>query len=186
MAHPRRRIFSTTVLAAGFFMAGCATVDGPGVATPPVPEMRVDERGLVGGTGFASIDLVVACNRICQGFGTVGEIVMARGPVAIAVDPVANDSRFDLNRAAFDRAILAQLASRAPKNWRFREGGDEVGSGRVDFYLSGRLQRLTPLQAGGPEVLLYSAQLVDASNSELLWEGATEVKYTLAMPSTGT
>ena len=41
--------------------------------------MLVNERGQIADTGFEAIDLVVACNIMLHGFGTVPEIAQNRG-----------------------------------------------------------------------------------------------------------
>ena len=160
-------------------LGGCAT---PGVdPLLPAAQMRVNGSGQIADTGFDAIDLVVACNQIQHGIGTVPEIAHHRGPVRIAVEPVVNDTRFAVDKVTFDDAVLGQLRFRAPRTRLFMK--DEPASGEgVDYYLGGRLQRLKPLAPTDHVILLYSFQLIDARNSEINWEGSAEIdNHTLGL-----
>jgi hypothetical protein len=161
-------------------LGGCATTEGPSLV--PAAEMRVNERGQIADTGFEAIDLVVACNIMLHGFGTVPEIAQNRGSVRIAVEPVANDTRFAVDESTFNDVVLGQLRLRAPRQWIFVATHEGSDSDVVDYYLAGRLQRLMPIEPTAHEVLLYGYQLIDARNSEINWEGSAELKNHTLVP----
>lgn len=164
--------FILPVLAGLLLMGGCVspggTRSGPGLV------MVVDEQGSVAGTGIDAADLLLACTDLQHGLLTVPEIAGAVRKLHLLAEPVENDTRLSLNVTALDRAVRAQLAAGAPWQCRFLNApGDNAD---VDYYVVGRLQRFKP---DGPETverLLYTLQLIDARNSELVWVGLSELR----------
>lgn len=132
-----------------------------------------DEQGRVIGTGFEAIDLMVACHAVDEVVGSLSRVPNFKSGLQIVVDPVVNDTRFTLSETQFNGAIVGQLQSSAPRHCRIVASDDEV---TPNFYLMGRLQRIMPEQPRDFELLLYSYQLVDAMNNEVIWEGSCEVK----------
>lgn len=154
-------------------LSGCATDGGSGRRL--VVTLPVDGAGLITGTGFEAAGVKVACSAMQRGLDSVPVLARARQAVKIVVEPVVNDTRYALNTAVFNRAVREQLAAWAPRQRRFLAAASE--SDGVGFYLAGRLQHLRPLApTNGGVTLLYSFQLIDASNSEIVWEGTAELK----------
>lgn len=155
------------------FLGGCVTPgggrSGSGLA------MVVDEQGLVAGTGIDAADLLLACTDLQRGLLTVPEIAGAARPLHLLVEPVENDTRLSLNETALDKAVRAQLTSGAPWQCRFLHQA-ENGAG-ADYYVTGRLQRLQPDGPDAGERLLYTMELIDARNSELVWVGLSELRH---------
>jgi hypothetical protein len=153
-------------------LAGCAT-DGI-TSRPHVSVLPVDANGLLAGTGFDATDVSMACDCLQRGLGTVPEIAGARRAVQIEIEPVANNTRYAVNGAAFNSAVRQQLAAWSPPQWHFVAG--DSPSATVDYVLAGRLQHLRPLRPADGVTLLYSFQLIDARTSELVWESTAELK----------
>lgn len=149
-------------------LAGCATHGGSSARWIPT-----DEQGRVIGTGFEAIDLMVACHAVDEVLGSLSRVTDFKSGLEIAVDPVVNDTRFTLREREFNGAIIGQLQSSAPRHCRIVASDDQV---TPDFYLMGRLQRIMPEQPRDFELLLYSYQLVNAINNEVIWEDSCEVK----------
>ena len=133
--------------------------------------LPVDQQGRLVGTGFEAVDLMVVCNDID---GIIKAMVLTPGLIslAIVIDPVVNDTRFQLPEEAFNRAIYGQLLFNAPVMIRIMKPNNSV---QPQMYLMGRFQRVIPDTPRDNEILLYSYRMVDASNNEVVWEGSCEV-----------
>lgn len=162
-----KQFWPGVVLALGLLFGGCATVSGPAARWMPV-----DEQGRLAGTGFEAVDLMVACHEMDE---IINAMVSTPGLIglAIIVDPVANDTRFQLPEEAFNQAIYGQLRSSAPPMCYILKPDSSTPP---QMYLMGRLQRVMPERPRDSEVLLYSYRLVDAANNEVVWESSCEVK----------
>ncbi len=163
------------VLGLGLFLGGCATVSGPAVQRMPV-----DQHGRLAGTGFEAIDLMVACHEIDEIMNAMVR-TPGVGEFDVVVDPVKNDTRFQLPEEAFNRAIYGQLLSSSPPKCHLMQPDSSI---EPQMYLMGRLQRILPELPRDHEVLLYSYRLVDATNNEVVWEGSCEVTTHLGVAST--
>ena len=159
-------------------LGGCAT-DG-GVKLVPSAAMRVNARGQIADTGFVAQDLVVACYNIQRAMQGVPDVTSQPGPVKIAVESVVNDPRLPVDVATFNAALRGQLrANASPQLNYFAAENDTV----PHFYLANRLQRLRADPPLNHEVMVYTFQLIDARNSEMVMEGSYEIRnYTLSLP----
>lgn len=165
-------------LATVLLITGCATT--PKVTFVPAPELRVNQAGQIADTGLQAMDLMVACKAIHQATGSVPEVAHRRGPVRIAVEPVVNDSRLAVDEATFNEALGGQLRFNAPLQLSFL-AAHQISS--PDFFLANRLQRIRPEQPVGYEIMVYTFQLIDAGNSEIVMEGSFEIKnHALGLP----
>lgn len=165
--------FILPALAGLLLLNGCVTTEGArsggGLA------MMVDAQGLVAETGIDAADLLIACTDLQRGLWTVPEIAGAARRLQLQVEPVENDTRLTLNLAAVDRAVHAQLVAGAPPQCQF-VAGHEGGAG-FDYHVAGRLQQLHPAHPEDDGRLLYTLQLIDAHNSELVWVGMSELRH---------
>jgi len=162
-----KQYWSRAVLGLSLLLGGCATVSGPAARWMPV-----DEQGLLAGTGFEAVDLMVACQEID---GVVNAMVRTSELVGlrIVVEPVDNDTRFLLPVEEFNQAIYEQLRSSSPPMSHLMKPDSSI---EPHMYLMGRLQRVMPQRPRDHEILLYSYRMVDATNNEVVWEGSCEVK----------
>lgn len=165
--------FILPALAGLLLMGGCVTTSGTRSGSGLV--MVVDGQGSVAGTGIDAADLLLACTDLQRGLLSVPEIAGAVQPLQLLVEPVENDTRLSLNLAELDQAVRAQLTAGAP--WQCRLLAEAEGGGEVDYYVAGRLQRFIPDRPDAGERLLYTLQLIDARNSELVWVGLTELRH---------
>ncbi|MBI5387144.1 MAG: penicillin-binding protein activator LpoB [Verrucomicrobia bacterium] len=196
-------ILQSTVLSGA--VAGLALVSGcaSGVKNPsgtPVTEMRPDEKGFVVGTGVESTDLVRVTDKMARGILGCAQIANAPAAPWIVLDPVMNETRFPVNKTLFLDRIRGQLISKAQGKARFlarermtvlEQERQMKRSGQLtstsdpavqefkgaDFFLTGKLSGMSSSAAGGiSDYILYSFQLIDARTSEIVWEGADEIK----------
>lgn len=172
-----KQFWSCAVLGLGLFLGGCATVSGPAVQMMPV-----DQQGRLVGTGFEAVDLMVACHEID---GIMNAMVRTPALIGlrIAVDPVENDTRFQLPEEAFNQAIYRQVSSSSPPMVHIMRPDSSI---EPQMYLMGKLQRVMPVRPRDYEILLYSYRMVDAANNEVVWEGSCEVITHLGVASAET
>lgn len=187
------------LVAAAWLLSGCAT----GVQNPsgiPVTQMNADERGFVAGTGVESQDLVTVTDKMSRSILAVRQIAAAATAPRVVLEPVINETRFPINKDIFLTRIRTQLNSKAQgkviflarehmaaleKERSLKQSGQVTASSDpnvvefkgADFFLTGKLQGLTTkTKAGTSDYILYSFQLVDARNSEIVWEDVAEIK----------
>src|SRR6266536_6116916 len=187
-----------SVLVAMF--AGCAS---SGVKNPSgigVTEMRADEKGFVAGTGVESQDLVAVTDKMARSILDTPQIKNAQGPPVVVLDPVANETRFPINKEMFLTRIRLQLNSKSAGRVQFmarermaaleherelNRAGEVTSSSDpnvvefkgADFFLTGKLQSLTTRNSRGTsDYVLYSFQLVDARSSAIVWEDFADIK----------
>jgi hypothetical protein len=157
-------------------LGGCAT--GGGVKLVPSAAMQVNPQGRIADTGFVAQDLMVACHNIQRAMYGVPEVANRPGPVLIAVESVVNDSRLPVDVATFNEALRGQLRADAPLQLTYFAAEKNAAP---NFYLANRLQRLRSEPPLDHEVMVYTFQLIDARNSEIVMEGSYEIRnYTLA------
>jgi PBP1b-binding outer membrane lipoprotein LpoB len=194
---------SKTLLALAGGMAllvGCAS---NGVKNPSgvgVTQMRGDERGFVAGTGVESQDLVSVADKMARSILNIPEISKAQIPPRIVVLPVVNETRFPIAKDIFVDKVRIELNKNSQGKVRFlardtmnalEQERDAKRAGTVtatsdpklqefkgaDYFLKGKLQGMsTRTSSGTSDYVLYSFQLVDARNSEIIWEDAADVK----------
>lgn len=167
-----RFLFGPAVLLA-LGLSGCTTTDTN--LRKPAAEMRVNERGEIADTGFAAIDLVVACGELQRALGQFPDTMHRGRRVSIVVEAVKNDTRFTLDMDTFNDALFGQLVYRAGDNWVFLPANSPAAE-QADYFLAGRLQTLRPVQPEAHATLLFSFQLIDSRNSEIMLEGTAELK----------
>jgi PBP1b-binding outer membrane lipoprotein LpoB len=187
-------------LAAAASFAGCAS---QGVRNPsgvPVTEMRPDERGTVAGTGIESQDLVAVTDKMARSILAIPEIARAAAAPRIVLDPVANETRFPINKDIFLTRLRTQLNGKAlgkvrfldremmatlEREQRLKQQGLVTASADpnvvefrgADYFLTGKLQSITTRTTQGTsDYVLYSFRLTDARTSEIVWEDSAEVK----------
>jgi PBP1b-binding outer membrane lipoprotein LpoB len=188
--------------AAGLFLSGCSSPD-KGVNNPsgvPVVEMNADERGFVAGTGVESQDLVAVTDKMARSILGIPQIARAQTPPRVVIEPVINDTRFQINKDIFLTRIRTQLNSKAAgqviflarermaalqKEQQLKQQGAVTASSDpnvvefkgADFFLTGKLQGMsTRTSAGVSDYILYSFQLIDARTSDIVWEDVAEIK----------
>ncbi len=189
-----------TLAATCAILAGCAS---SGVKNPSgvhVTEMRPDERGFVAGTGVESQDIVAVCDKMARGLLGLERIAAAKAPPYIVLDPVMNESRFQINKDIFLTRMTTQLTSKSGGKMLFlarermetlMKERDAKRAGTVtsttdplvqefkgaDYFLTGKLQSLTTKTgAGTSDYVLYTFQLIDARTSIIVWAGDHEIK----------
>jgi len=195
------KITAYTSLMAAALLSGCASSSG--VKNPSgvqVTEMKADERGFVAGTGIESQDLVAVTDKMSRSILSIPQITNARGTPRIVLDPVANETRFPINKEIFLTRIRTQLNSKSAGKVLFlardrmqtlererelKQSGQVTSSSDpnvvefkgADFFLTGKLQGLTTrTSAGRSDYVLYSFQLIDARTSDIIWEDSAEIK----------
>ena len=193
-------VFPMAAVALAGFVSGCASSGVKNPSGVPVTEMRPDERGFVAGTGVESQDLVAVTDKMSRSILTTPQIVNAQGVPRVVLDPVVNDTRFQINKDIFLDRIRAQLNSQArgkviflarermaalEKERQLKQSGQVTASSDpnvvefkgADFFLTGKLSGLTTrTSAGTSDYILYTFQLIDARTSDILWEDSSEIK----------
>ena len=181
-------------------LVGCASNGVKNPSGTGVTQMRGDERGFVGGTGVESQDLVSVADKMARSILNIPEISKAQTPPRIVVLPVVNETRFPIAKDIFVDKVRIELNKNSQGKVRFlardsmtalEQERDAKRAGTVtstsdpklqefkgaDYFLKGKLQGLsTRTSSGTSDYVLYSFQLVDARNSEIIWEDAADVK----------
>lgn len=178
--YPAPRFLFLPVIMLALGLSGCTTTD----TNPfkPAAEMRVNVRGEIADTGFVAIDLVVACDELQRAIGLFPDAIYYGRRVNIVVEPVKNDTRFALDMPTFNNALFGQLVYRAGESWVFVPESSPAAE-QADYFLAGRLQNLRPVQPEEHATLLYSFQLIDSRNSEIVLEGSAELKNYALSPN---
>jgi len=181
-------------------LSGCAS---SGVKNPSgvgVTEMRPDERGFVAGTGVESTDIVAATDKMAREILATPEIANAQGKPYVITDPVINNTRFAFNKEIFLDRIRQQLNEKARGKMTFlareriavlererqmKQTGQVTTSSDpnvqefrgADYLLTGKLSgQSTRTSQGISDYILYTFQLISMRTSEIVYEGAYEIK----------
>jgi len=181
-------------------LVGCASSGVKNPSGAGVTQMRGDERGFVAGTGVESQDLVSVADKMARSILNIPEISRAQTPPRIVVLPVVNETRFPIAKDIFVDKVRIELNKNSQGKVRFlardtmnalEQERDAKRAGTVtsnsdpklqefkgaDYFLKGKLQGMsTRTSSGTSDYVLYSFQLVDARNSEIIWEDAADVK----------
>lgn len=189
-----------TVATLAFVLAGCASSGVKNPSGTGVTEMRPDERGFVGGTGVESTDIVSATDKMAREILNLPEIANAQGVPRIVTEAVINNTRFPINRTIFLTRIRQQLNEKARGKVRFlarenmatlekerqlKQTGQVTASSDpnvqefrgADYFLTGKLEgQSTRTSQGISDYIFYSFQLIDARTTEIVYEGAYEIK----------
>ncbi len=196
----RKLVFLSAAAAVATLFAGCANKGVKNPSGVPVTEMGADERGFVAGTGIESQDLVTVTDKMARSILGIPEIANAKTTPRVVLEPVANETRFPINKDIFLTRIRTQLNSKAAGKVRFlarenmralereqqlKQDGlvtstqdpNVVQFRGADYFLTGKFQGLsTRTTQGHSDYILYSFQLIDAATSEIVWEDAAEIK----------
>jgi penicillin-binding protein activator len=196
----RTLLLTLTAASTIALLSGCASYGVKNPSGVPVTEMNADEQGFVAGTGIESQDLVAVTDKMARSILTIPQIANAQGTPRIVLDPVANESRFPINKDIFLTRIRVLLNSKAQgkvlflardrmntlqKERELKQTGQVTANSDpnvvefkgADYFLTGKLQNITTrTQAGISDYVLYSFQLIDARTSDIVWENFSEIK----------
>lgn len=175
-----------------FLLSSCASA--------PISHSNVvlpDSDDNLGGTGIESTDILTVSRKMAISILEVPEIMNAKGTPRIALLPVKNNTRFIINKDIFTQKIRIELNKNANGKVRFlaRDRMDDILKEReakrknlvtaskegdllgVDFYLTGELTGLSKaVSSSRSDYVLMSFQLIDAENSDIIWEDSYEIK----------
>jgi PBP1b-binding outer membrane lipoprotein LpoB len=189
-----------SVSALAIILAGCASAGVKNPSGVPVTEMRPDERGFVGGTGVESTDIVAATDKMAREILSIPEIANAQGKPYVITEPVINNTRFAINKDIFLTRIRQQLNEKARGKMVFlardriatleherqlkQTGQVTTGSDPnvqefrgADYLLTGKLEgQSTRTSQGVSDYILYTFQLINMRTSEIVYDGAYEIK----------
>ena len=181
-------------------LAGCSSYGVKNPSGIPVTQMNADEQGFVTGTGMESQDLVAVTDKMARSILAIPEIANAQGTPRIVLDPVANETRFPINKEMFLTRIQVMLNSKArgkvsflardrmntlQKEQQLKQSGQVTSSTDpnvvafkgADYFLTGKLQGLTTrTQKGVSDYVMYTFELINASTSEIVWQDFAEIK----------
>ena len=137
---------------------------------------------------------------MARGILNCPRILNATSPPCILVEPVANETRFRINRSLFLERIMAQLNSKTDNKVVFldrehmnqllqernlAQSGQVTSSGNpyvqefkgADFLLTGKLQGLSSVtSAGQSDYVFYTFILIDTRTTERVWQDAAEIR----------
>lgn len=190
---------STAIVATALLgLVACTNVNSPN--GPSVTELRPDERGFVAGLGIESQDLVTISDKMARGILGAEPIANAQGKPVIVLEPINNDTRFPIDKDIFLTRIRVSLSGNANGKIQFvaREHIDKLEAERdrklagqvtggeklqgnefrgADFILTGTFKAISSRgNAGASDYVLYTFQLIDPDNSDIIWEGFHEIK----------
>lgn len=182
------------LLLAAVCFAGCQKNDySPSYASTVSPD--ADDQ--LGGTGIESTDIRTVAVKMASSILETPEIMYAEGLPRVALLPVKNNTRFVINKDIFTQKIRIELNRNAQGKVRFlaRDRMDDIlqereakqegvvtaskteGLKGADFFLTGELTGLAKASGGNrSDYILMSFQLIDAENSDIVWEDAYEIK----------
>jgi PBP1b-binding outer membrane lipoprotein LpoB len=162
--------------------------------------MRPDERGFVAGTGVESTDIVAATDKMAREILGVPEIASAPTKPYVITEPVINNTRFPINKEIFLTRIRQQLNEKARGKMAFlarehitilererqmKQSGQITASSDpnlqefrgADYLLTGKLEGQSTRTAQGiSDYILYTFQLINMRTSEIVYDGAYEIK----------
>ena len=190
---------STAIVATALLgFVACTNVNSPN--GPSVTELRPDERGFVAGLGIESQDLVTISDKMARGILGAEPIANAQGKPVIVLEPINNDTRFPIDKDIFLTRIRVSLSGNANGKIQFvaREHIDKLEAERdrklaglvtggeklqgnefrgAEFILTGTSKAISSRgNAGASDYVLYTFQLIDPDNSDIIWEGFHEIK----------
>ena len=176
----------------------CTNINSPN--GPSVTELRPGERGFVTGLGVESQDLVTISEKMARGILGAEPIANAKGKPVIVLEPINNGTRFPIDKDIFLTRIRVALSGNAQGKIQFvaREhiekleaerdrklagqvtGGEKIKGNQfkgADFILTGSFKAISSRgNAGASDYILYTFQLINPDNSDIVWEGFHEIK----------
>ena len=176
----------------------CTNINSPN--GPSVTEMRASERGFVAGLGIESQDLVTIAEKMARSLLGTEQIANAKGKPVVVLKSITNKTRFPVNMDIFLTRIRVAFSENASKKIQFvaREhiekleaerdlklagqvtGGEKIKGNQfkgADFILTGTFKGISSRgNAGASDYILYTFQLINPDNSDILWEGFHEIK----------
>ena len=176
----------------------CTNINSPN--GPSVTELRPGERGFVAGLGIESQDLVTISEKMARGILGAEPIANAKGKPVVVLESIDNDTRFPIDNDIFLTRIRVALTGNANGKIQFvaREhiekleaerdrklagqvtGGEKIKGNQfkgADFILTGTFKAISSRgTAGASDYILYTFQLINPDNSDILWEGFHEIK----------
>jgi hypothetical protein len=176
----------------------CTNINSPN--GPSVTELRPGERGFVAGLGVESQDLVTISEKMARGILGAEPIANAKGKPVIVLEPINNGTRFPIDKDIFLTRIRVALSGNAQGKIQFvaREhiekleaerdrklagqvtGGEKIKGNQfkgADFILTGSFKAISSRgNAGASDYILYTFQLINPDNSDIVWEGFHEIK----------
>jgi hypothetical protein len=176
----------------------CTNINSPN--GPSVTELRPGERGFVAGLGVESQDLVTISEKMARGILGAEPIANAKGKPVVVLEPINNGTRFPIDQDIFLTRIRVALSGNAQGKIQFvaREhiekleaerdrklagqvtGGEKIKGNQfkgADFILTGSFKAISSRgNAGASDYILYTFQLINTDNSDIVWEGFHEIK----------
>jgi len=176
----------------------CTNINSPN--GPSVTELRPGERGFVAGLGVESQDLVTISEKMARGILGAEPIANAKGKPVVVLEPINNGTRFPIDKDIFLTRIRVALSGNAQGKIQFvaREhiekleaerdrklagqvtGGEKIKGNQfkgADFILTGSFKAISSRgNAGASDYILYTFQLINPDNSDIVWEGFHEIK----------
>jgi len=176
----------------------CTNINSPN--GPSVTELRPGERGFVAGLGVESQDLVTISEKMARGILGAEPIANAKGKPVVVLEPINNGTRFPIDQDIFLTRIRVALSGNAQGKIQFvaREhiekleaerdrklagqvtGGEKIKGNQfkgADFILTGSFKAISSRgNAGASDYILYTFQLINPDNSDIVWEGFHEIK----------
>lgn len=193
-----KKLPAILITAALLGVAACTNVNSAN--GPSVTELRPSERGFVAGLGIESQDLVTISDKMARGILGAEPIANAQGKPVIVLEPIDNDTRFPIDQDIFLTRIRVALTGNANGKIQFvarehidkleRErdlktsgqvtGGDKVQGNEfkgADYILTGTFKAISSRGAtGASDYVLYTFQLINPNNTDIVWEGFHEIK----------
>ena len=162
-------------------MAGCASETVLYPAAPPPAQVQSGQPGLAPGPGLESQYLVTLADSLAGSITDIPRIANAKSTPRIVMNPVANNTRIDIDRGLFLARVRILLNQRAMNRVRFLDRGmlaELEREGRPDFrgadyVLAGRFEPAPDGAAAAPRSsVVCGFRLSDARTGSIVWEGS--------------
>jgi hypothetical protein len=162
-------------------MAGCASETVLYPAAPPPAQVQSGRSESAPGPGLESQYLVTLADSLAGSITDLPRIANAKSTPRIVMDPLANNTRIDIDRGLFLTRVRILLNQRAMNRVRFldrgmldqleREGQPEFRG--VDYVLAGRFDPVAEGAAAAPRgFVVCGFRLSDSRTGSVVWEGS--------------